>query len=222
MSNTTEISALEKYSLQPAATSTKKDELGQDAFMKLMLTQLQNQDPFKPTENGEFIAQMAQFSTVTGISEMQGSLDKLAGSFGNYQTLQSASLVGRSVMIPSDKFTLNSENTIEGLYETDTTGPATANIYNSAGELIHQIDLGIVSDGTHEFSWDGLLEDGSRAATAQYTLGVVYGSGEFSAAAEIKMKKEIVSVNFSTSNGETILNTDDGLSLTLSQISQIQ
>ena len=173
-------------------------------------------------ENGEFIAEMAQFSTVAGIDEMQESLQTLASSFANYQTLQSATLVGRSVMVPGSSFSLTEGTTIEGAYTTQSTGPATAGFYNNAGELVHEIDLGIVSAGTHEFQWDGLLEDGSSAPLTDYTVNVTYGSGEYAAAAEIMMRKEISSVNFSTTNGETILNTEDGMTLKLSQISQIQ
>ena len=60
------------------STLKKKDTLGQSDFLKLMTTQLQNQDPFSPMENGDFIAQMAQFSTVTGIAEMGESLISLS------------------------------------------------------------------------------------------------------------------------------------------------
>ena len=64
--------------MKTEAEKAKKDQLGQSDFLKLMTTQLQNQDPFAPMDNGDFIAQMAQFSTVTGIQEMNGSLGKIS------------------------------------------------------------------------------------------------------------------------------------------------
>ena len=67
-----------------------------------MLTQIEQQDPFEPTSNGEFIAQMAQFSTVSGIGDMQTSLENLSASFGHQQTLQASELVGRDVLVAGD------------------------------------------------------------------------------------------------------------------------
>ncbi len=213
---------LTDYSINQQTGSTAKKELGQDDFMKLMLEQLRNQDPFKPTENGEFIAQMAQFSTVTGIEEMQKSLAELANSLGNYQALQSAGLVGHSVLVPSDTFSLDEDNTLEGVFEIESsTGNAIANIYSDEGELVRQINLGIHPAGENPFSWDGTLENGTRAEPGSYTIAVTHGSGENTVAADVMIKQKIDSVNFSTSNGEIILNTADGQSLKFSEVRQI-
>ena len=76
------------------ASSKKKDTLGQSDFLKLMTTQLQNQDPFAPMENGDFIAQMAQFSTVTGIAEMGESLKSLSNQLGEFRAGTFATAIG--------------------------------------------------------------------------------------------------------------------------------
>ena len=78
----------------------KKDTLGQSDFLKLMTTQLQNQDPFSPMENGDFIAQMAQFSTVTGIAEMGESLKSLSNQLGEFRIATATNLLGHSVLVP--------------------------------------------------------------------------------------------------------------------------
>lgn len=205
-----------------ASTNTKESELGQDAFMTLMLEQLKNQDPLKPQENGEFLAQMAQFSTVTGINEMQASIDNLAASMNHYQVLQSASLVGHSVLVPTNQFNLTDDNVIEGVYENQYSATnLTASIYNTGGELVHTIELGAASAGEHSFSWDGLLEDGERADPGTYSVTVSYGTGDDVAVADVQIQQIIDSVNFSTGDGEILLNTEDGQSLSLSDISQI-
>ena len=85
---------------QPKAE--KKNELGQDAFLELMVTQLKNQDPFKPLDSGEFLGQLAQFGTVQGLSGLQTSFDGLASSLVSNQALQAASLVGRTALVESD------------------------------------------------------------------------------------------------------------------------
>ena len=80
----------------------KSDSLGQEDFLKLMTTQLQNQDPFSPMENGDFIAQMAQFSTVTGITEMSESLKSLSGQLGEFRIATASSMLGNSVLVPGN------------------------------------------------------------------------------------------------------------------------
>ena len=89
--------------------SAPESEMGQADFLRLMTTQLQYQDPFKPMESGEFLGQIAQFSTVSGIQGMQESLDGLAAALSSNQTLQAASLVGRGVMVPSSAAWLGTE-----------------------------------------------------------------------------------------------------------------
>ena len=78
----------------------KKDTLGQSDFLKLMTTQLQNQDPFAPMDNGDFIAQMAQFSTVTGIQEINNSITRLVEEFDQARIATASNLLGHSVLVP--------------------------------------------------------------------------------------------------------------------------
>ena len=223
MSNTIDNSIISQYQLASPTTggNAKVDELGADEFMTLLLEQLKNQDPLEPEDNGDFIAQMAQFSTVTGIDDMNKSIENLGTSLGSNQALQSASLVGRSVLVPANEFTLDEDNNLEGAFELESTSTATASIYSAAGELIHQVDLGIRSPGQNKFSWDGLLEDGDRAPIGDYTVAVSHGIGEYAAAAEVMLQQEIDSVNFSTGGGEIVLNTVGGQALNFNEISQI-
>ena len=78
------------------------DTLGQSDFLKLMTTQLQNQDPFAPMDNGDFIAQMAQFSTVTGIEEVNSSLKTLVDKFDQGRIATASNLLGHSVLVPGN------------------------------------------------------------------------------------------------------------------------
>ena len=80
----------------------------------LMIEQFRNQDPFQPMENGEFIAQMAQFSQVAGIAEMNDSMKDLAGSIGASQALQASTMVGRSVLADGNVATLGSDTPLKG------------------------------------------------------------------------------------------------------------
>ena len=97
-------SILKKLGVQSEEETSRgsTDTLGQSDFLKLMTTQLQNQDPFAPMENAEFIAQMAQFSTVTGITEMGTELKGIAEQLGEFKIATAANLLGNSVMIPGN------------------------------------------------------------------------------------------------------------------------
>ncbi|MDO6460411.1 flagellar hook assembly protein FlgD [Granulosicoccaceae sp. 1_MG-2023] len=215
-------SLLSDYSITAQTSTVTESELGQDEFMTLMLEQLRNQDPLDPAENGEFIAQIAQFSTVTGIDEMNDNITALADNLTGSQALQAANLVGRDVMIPTDTFTLDEEGSIEGVYELySSAGSTNASIFNAAGELVHQIDLGVQSAGQNRFSWDGLLADGSRAAPGSYSITINDLSSVDAEAAEVSMLEQVESVNFSAGSGGITINTAGGQSLSFADVTQI-
>ena len=94
-----------------------KESLGQAEFLQLMTTQLQNQDPFAPMENGDFIAQMAQFSTVTGITEMGQSLKGIANQLGEFRIATAANLLGSSVMLPGSTARADENGEIHGMLD---------------------------------------------------------------------------------------------------------
>ena len=142
------------------ATSKKKDTLGQSDFLKLMTTQLQNQDPFAPMENGDFIAQMAQFSTVTGIAEMGESLKSLSNQLGEFRIATATNLLGHSVLVPGNKVRPDSEGEIHGVLDLPRASSATNIVFsNTAGEVVHSIDLGSQASGLVGFSWKDIPKE---------------------------------------------------------------
>ena len=137
-----------------------KNSLGQEDFLKLMTTQLQNQDPFAPMDNGDFIAQMAQFSTVTGIAEIGESLKSLSNQLGEFRIATATNLLGHSVLVPGNKVRPNSEGEIHGVLDLPRASSATNVVFsNSAGETVHSIDLGSQASGLVGFSWNNIPED---------------------------------------------------------------
>ncbi|MBM3202702.1 hypothetical protein FJZ55_02165, partial [Candidatus Woesearchaeota archaeon] len=86
----------------PQATrESGKNQLKQDDFMTLLITQLKHQDPLKPQDSAEFLSQMAQFSTVNGLQELQKTVTGLAESTRTQQSITAGSLVGRSALVAS-------------------------------------------------------------------------------------------------------------------------
>ena len=136
--------------------SENKSTLGQEDFLKLMTTQLQNQDPFAPMENGEFIAQMAQFSTVTGITSMDQSLKEVASKLGETRVATAANLLGHSVLVPGNVARTDKDGSVNGVIDLPSAAGNVNVVFKSqSGEIIDTINLGNHGSGLVGFSWHG-------------------------------------------------------------------
>ena len=134
--------------------SGPKSSLGQEDFLKLMTTQLQNQDPFAPMENGEFIAQMAQFSTVTGITEMGETLKGLSDQLNEFRIATASDLLGNSVLVPGNIVRPNKDGEIHGVIDLPSASSETSvSFFDGSGELVHSVDLGAQGRGLVGFEW---------------------------------------------------------------------
>lgn len=135
----------------------KSNELGQTAFLELMITQLNNQDPLKPQENGEFIAQLAQFSSVEGIERLNSNFEGFTNNFSSNRALEASSLVGRSVTVPGDTtYLLDGQLTSATAEIPAATADLSVNIYSESGELVQQFPVGFHAAGDASIRWDGL------------------------------------------------------------------
>lgn len=166
------LSGLGLRSIQDAQTKDKDaNKLGQEDFMKLMVAQLRNQDPFEPMENGDFLAQIAQFSQVSGLQDLQQSFDDLSTSLVSNQALQAASLVGRDVLAPTGIGVLEQGGNIRGSIELPSSSSRVAvKIYDSSGQLVRRMELGNQAAGDVLYQWDGLRDNGSYAAPGTYLV----------------------------------------------------
>jgi flagellar basal-body rod modification protein FlgD len=185
----------------------KKDQLGQNEFLQLMLAQLKNQDPFKAMDPSQFLGQLAQFGTVTGIQDMQTAFSSLSDAMRSSQVLDGASMVGREVLVPSDTVTLHADGTVKGSIDVPKglTG-LTVNIRDSAGALVRRMTLPTDS-GNHEFTWDGLRDDGTRAAAGDYEIEAIGSLDGQSGSLEMLFSSRVNSVTIDSSG--LVLNTDD-------------
>jgi len=140
---------------QAEAEAKGKETLGQSDFLKLMTTQLQNQDPFAPMENAEFIAQMAQFSTVTGISEIGKTLKDVAAQMGEFRVATATNLLGSQVMVPGNYARADANGEINGVIDLPSASYNTNLTFtNAAGDILHSIELGAQPSGLVGFVWE--------------------------------------------------------------------
>lgn len=217
-------SDLDVASLALPQTSTRKSNksLGQEDFLALMVQQLQNQDPLKPMENGEFLGQMAQFSTVNGIAEMTKSVSALTESFNSGQALQAASMVGRTVLTEGSTATLAQGGSLAGAVELpEATSGAVVRIYTGAGQLVRELPLGSQQAGVSNFRWDGKLANGQPAPAGTYKVSATAGSGANGTALTTYVASKVESVTLSASGGSSTIRTDTGASLPLSQVKAV-
>jgi flagellar basal-body rod modification protein FlgD len=188
------------------SATNSKDRLGQAEFLKLMIAQLQNQDPFKAMDPSEFLGQLAQFSTVSGIQDMQNSFASLAESMRASQVLDGATMVGREVLVPSNAATLSEAGTVHGAIEMPLGASEVAIlISDGSGQVVRTMRLPAGS-GLTEFEWDGLKDDGTRAPAGDYSLEAVANMDGAAYSLETLMTSRVSSVTIDSQRG-LILNT---------------
>jgi flagellar basal-body rod modification protein FlgD len=135
----------------------ENQELGQSAFLELMITQLENQSPLDPQDNTQFIAQLAQFSTVESLDSLNNNFDTFTNNFVANQALQASTLVGRSVSVVTDEATLESGGIVTVSSDIPaSSGDVSVNIYNESGSLVDSIALGTQPSGEMILRVDGM------------------------------------------------------------------
>ena len=144
--------------------------LGQEDFLKLLTTQLQHQDPMEPMENGEFMGQMAQFSTVSGITEMGESIDGLVSIYQGQQMSANAAMIGKKALVDGNWAQLEGGKLAGAIDLTTAANDLRIDVKSEAGEVMASIGLGSKMAGAQEFSWDGIKQDGTTAPEGNYYL----------------------------------------------------
>lgn len=157
----------------------RRTVLNQEDFMTLLSTQLKFQDPSKPMEANEMVAQMAQLSMTTGISDLKDQLASLSQSMNSSRASQAAQLVGREVLLDGEAMLLPLGGPLTGAVNLAAdAADLKLSIYDPAGRLVRQVTLGPQPAGMVRFAWDGSLADGTNAAPGQYRVFADPGTGE--------------------------------------------
>lgn len=140
-------------------------------FLSLMVAQFKNQDPTKPVDNAQFIAQLASFSTVAGIGDLNKSMGSLSAAYQSNQTLQAANLLGRNVLVARDTGYLSAGGQLGAAVDVPAGSQRVAvQIKDSAGALVRTVDLGSPATGLAKFTWDGLSDTGAALPAGRYSI----------------------------------------------------
>jgi len=192
-SATDSAAALASATAPGPSTSASDAAATSDRFLKLLVAQLQNQDPLSPMDNAEVTSQMAQINTVSGIQQLNTTMQALAGQFAQLQALQGASLVGHSVVVPGNGLQVT-DGVGQGGFEL--TGPADAvkvEILSPGGQVIDTLQLGAQSSGLHTFDWNA----GSATTSSGLRFRVTSTTGGVSSAATTLVKDTVDAVTTS-------------------------
>jgi flagellar basal-body rod modification protein FlgD len=163
-----------------SSTTSSTSSAASDAenrFLKLLTTQLQNQDPLNPMDNAQMTSQLAQISTVSGIEKLNATLQTLLQSNQDAQSTQAASLVGHSVLVPGSALALSNSTAVGGVDLSSAANKVTVTITDANGLAVRTLSLGTLDAGVHNFVWDGKTDSGAQAADGSYTVSVAASQG---------------------------------------------
>ena len=211
--NSAQAALFEKLGLnkQSDAQKANSDKLGQSDFLKLMTTQLQNQDPFAPMDNGDFIAQMAQFSTVTGIEDMNASLGKLVEEFDQARIATASNLLGHSVLVPGNIGRPDDEGELHGVLDLPEATISTQLNYVDVdtNNSLFTEDLGPRASGLVGFKWADIPEE-ILASNKRIKIEALIDTGNGPEQLSPSIYSKVISASVGT--GETkqvLLNVED-------------
>jgi len=162
--------SLNASSSSAAKASTAADT--QDRFLKLLVTQMKNQDPLNPMDNAEVTSQMAQLSTVTGIDKLNVTLQALSDSMASSQSLQAATMIGHGVLVPGAGVDMLNGVGFGGIELAQSADKVDIAIYDQAGALVRNMHLGAQPVGLVNWQWDGRDNSGVSVADGSYLFAV--------------------------------------------------
>ena len=186
-----------------------KNTLGQEDFLKLMTAQLQNQDPFAPMDNGDFIAQMAQFSTVTGITEINNNLTNLGSKLEPNRVATAAQFLGHSVLVPGQVASPDDKGEIHGVVDLPGYSNDVGLTFTSpSGDIVHTMNLGSNEKGLVGFSWLDIPEEIKKNKT-RLTIQAYAGNGEASDGLTTAVYNKVIAASAPKNTEDVILETKD-------------
>jgi flagellar basal-body rod modification protein FlgD len=199
-----------------SSSQLKEQTLSQADFLKLLVTQMTNQDPTKPMDATQMTAQLAQFSQVAATQELQSSFDSLATNLSGDQFVRAAALVGQEALVPSTAGKLEN-GAMSGGVNVGTSGTyVNVQIKDASGNVVRNLSLGQPDAGLVKFDWDGKSDDGTQLTDGVYQMSATSGG----TAIDTFVRGKVEGVGASGTDGTYVQVAGYGGAL-LSQIAQI-
>ena len=204
-----------------APASAKSQTLGQADFLKLMTAQMQNQDPFNPVDNTQMVAQMAQFSQLSGITNMSTTLKAISDKLGATSTSDAMSYVGKTVLTAGSTAYPRTTGGIAGAVELDANASdVKVTIQDANGQTLKTLSLGHQTKGTATFDWDGTTDSGTAAGAGPFTVSATASDTGKAVASRTLVWAPVTSVSM-PSSGSPVLNVGGLGTVDISAVRQI-
>lgn len=215
--NTNATDALASTLAGSKTTATGGSEL-QDRFLKLLVTQMKNQDPLNPMDNAQVTTQLAQISTVGGIDKLNTTLQTLSSSMLAAQSVQSSAIIGRDVYASGSTLALTDGKATGAFELKQDADHVFVQISNSSGALLRTLDLGAAKTGMSAFEWDGKTDAGNTVTSGMFTFQVTAARGNATIPVDPMMAGRVDGV--SLTNGVR-LNLQGGGDIGMSDVKRI-
>ncbi|MEK7810526.1 MAG: flagellar hook assembly protein FlgD [Pseudomonadota bacterium] len=196
-----------------AANAASASQVGatQDRFLKLLVTQMKNQDPLNPLDNAQVTSQMAQLSTVSGIEKLNSTVQALSASMLASQSLQAVSMIGHAVLVPGTQIDLQNGKANAGVELVQPVDSVSVNITDASGNVVRTLQLGSQNSGLVQVQWDGRTDDGASAADGRY---------QFNAAAVLGGKQsDATTLSYGLVN--SVAQTQSGVTVNVGQLGEV-
>jgi flagellar basal-body rod modification protein FlgD len=187
------------------STTTSSPQSLQDNFMKMLVAQMQYQDPTNPMDSAQMTSQLAQIQTVEGINNLNTSMSTMVKSLNASQAYQASSMIGHTVMIEGNSFPLSKGQGSFGIQLPSSADSVKVNVMNSAGQIVNTINLGAQAGGTIPVAWNGKDSAGNAAPDGNYTFQIAASSGG----------KPVAATGLAYAGVSGISNTSSGITLNL-------
>ena len=201
------------------STGANSTQAVKDNFLKMLVAQMQYQDPTKPVDSAEMTSQLAQLSTVDGINKLNDSMASMVASLQSSQAYQASNMIGHTVMVSSSALQLNKGQGSFSVQLPSSADAVKVNVVNSAGQVVSAINLGAQASGTIPVAWNGKDASGNTLPDGSYSLQVVASSGSKAVNATTSTYATVNSI--SNNGGNVTLNLNNNTSVGAASVMQI-
>ncbi len=208
--------------LQKQVSSKSSSEMGKQDFLTLFTAQLKNQSPLDPVKNEAFVAQLAQFSQLEALTNMQTSLDKFVSSNAAERMLGGAALIGKKIAVSDALSQLDAGGNIAASINlpNGATG-VKVSVHDSQGNLVQELTAGAQAPGVTNLSWDRLAAAGNPAPVGKYRLtGQAVVNGK-TTDVTVSTMATIRSISTNPSDGSVSLQVDGGKTVLMADVQQV-
>ena len=204
------------------ASSKTSEDMGKQDFLTLFTAQLQNQDPLEPVKNEAFVAQLAQFSQLEALTNMQGSLDKFVTSMAAERMLGGVSMIGKKIAVSDGMARLGTEGGIDASIDLPTGASGISmKIFDAKGNPVQELIAGTQNPGTTSLNWDGKDALGNQAPAGMYRLTAQAVTDGKTSDVTVNTLATVKSITTNPTDGSVTLEVDGGKSVLMTDVKRV-